>query len=124
MYEMFEKLLEERGVTAYRVAKETGISTATLSDWKSGRSTPKTDKMQKIADYFGVSIDYLLGTEKKEPTEKSGGLSLEAYRAVQKEMEEANKYRVPIVAKGGEKQEIIELTPEEYEAIKILLGRK
>jgi len=32
----------------------------TLSQWKNGRSTPKVDKLQKIADYFGVTIDYLL----------------------------------------------------------------
>lgn len=63
MYEIFEKLLQEHGVTAYKVSKETGIATSTLSDWKKGRSTPKQDKLQKIADYFGVTIAYLLGTE-------------------------------------------------------------
>lgn len=75
MYSIFERLLQEHGVTAYRVGKETGISTATLTDWKKGRSTPKADKMQKIADYFGVSVDYLLGNtdEKKEPAPVSQG---------------------------------------------------
>lgn len=34
MYEVFEKLLKANGVTAYRVGKETGISTATLTQWK------------------------------------------------------------------------------------------
>lgn len=66
MYEIFEKLLEKYGVTPYKVSKATGIATATLSDWKNGKSTPKLDKMQKIADYFGVSLDYLLGNEEKE----------------------------------------------------------
>ena len=61
MYEIFEKLLKERGISAYKVAKATGISTGSLSDWKKGRSSPKADKLQKIADYFGVSVDYLLG---------------------------------------------------------------
>lgn len=60
MYEIFEKLLRERGVTAYKVAKETGIGTATLSNWKNGKYTPKQDKMQKIADFFGVTVDYLM----------------------------------------------------------------
>ena len=60
MYEIFEKLLKVNGITAYRVAKDTGISTATLSDWKKGRSTPKQDKLQKIANYFGVSVEYLM----------------------------------------------------------------
>lgn len=66
MYEVFVQLLQEQNITAYKVAKETGISNATLSDWKNGRSVPKADKLQKIADYFGVSIDFLMGaTDKK-----------------------------------------------------------
>ena len=40
--------------------KATGISKSTFSDWKSGRSKPKQEKLQKIADYFGVSVDYLM----------------------------------------------------------------
>lgn len=70
MYEIFEKLLKERGVTAYRVAKETGVTTATLTSWKQGKYTPKPEKMQKIADYFGVSLSYLMTGKdeiKKEP---------------------------------------------------------
>ena len=73
MYEIFEQLIRQKGISTYKVSKETGISQATLSDWKRGRSTPKADKMQKIADYFGVSVDYLLGNEmldeKKSPAE-------------------------------------------------------
>ncbi|WKY44433.1 helix-turn-helix transcriptional regulator [Eubacteriaceae bacterium ES2] len=65
MYDLFEKLLNDNNVTAYRVSKDTGISTATLSDWKKGRSTPKADKLQKIADYFKVSIEYFTGSETK-----------------------------------------------------------
>lgn len=60
MYSIFEKLCSERGVTAYRVCKETGITTSTLSNWKAGRYTPKADKLKKIADFFGVSVEYLL----------------------------------------------------------------
>lgn len=63
MYEIFEQLLQLRGVSAYQVSKETGISQATLSSWKKGTYTPKQDKLQKIADYFGVTVDYLLGND-------------------------------------------------------------
>lgn len=65
MYSIFEQLLQERGITQYRVSKDTRISQATLIDWKNGKSIPKYDKMQKLAAYFGVSVDYLLGNEKK-----------------------------------------------------------
>ena len=63
MYEIFERLLKEHNVTAYKVAKATGISTSTLSEWKNGNYKPKADKLQKIADYFNVTVDYLLGNE-------------------------------------------------------------
>ncbi len=71
MYEIFEKLCIQHNVTPYRVCKETGITTATISNWKAGRYVPKADKLQKIADYFGVSLSYLMSgkeeSEKKEP---------------------------------------------------------
>lgn len=67
MYEIFEQLLQRYEVTPYKVSKATGISQSSLSDWKLGKITPKTSTLQKIADYFGVSLDYL--TTGKESTE-------------------------------------------------------
>ena len=68
MYEIFVELLQKYGVTPYKVSKEIGVSQSTLSDWKRGKSTPKPDKLQKIADYFGVSLIYLMtGKEESEP---------------------------------------------------------
>lgn len=60
MYEKFAKLLVNKGVSAYAVSKATGIPRSTFSDWKAGRSVPKTMKLKKIADYFGKPIDYFL----------------------------------------------------------------
>ena len=60
MYKKYEKLLEERGETSYQVSKATGVGQNTLSDWKTGRSQPKVDKLQKIADHFGVPVSYFL----------------------------------------------------------------
>ncbi len=63
MYEIFARLMKERGLTAYRVSMDTGVSQATLSDWKRGRSTPKLPKLQKLADYFGVTLEYMMGAQ-------------------------------------------------------------
>ena len=57
-YELYASLRDERKLTDYRVATETGVTKSTFSDWKSGRSTPKIDKIKKIADYFGVPLEY------------------------------------------------------------------
>lgn len=59
-YGNFENLLKLHGSTVYRVAKATGISASTFTDWKNGRSVPKTEKLKKIASHFGVSLEYLL----------------------------------------------------------------
>lgn len=64
MYERYVELRDKKGVSDYKVAKETGISKSTFSDWKSGRSKPKIDKLISIANYFGVSVDELI-TKKK-----------------------------------------------------------
>lgn len=61
MYERFEKALQSKGITAYKVSKQTGIPTSALTAWKQGKSTPKIDKMQLIANYLNVSTDYLYG---------------------------------------------------------------
>ena len=47
--------------------------------WENGAS-PKSDAVQKIAEYFGVSIDYLIGAEKKEPvSQEANGLHSVGY---------------------------------------------
>lgn len=58
MYEKFEKLCAEKGVTPYIVSKHTGIAQATLTEWKQGKYKPKIDKIIKIANFFGVGVDY------------------------------------------------------------------
>lgn len=66
MYSIYETLLNERGLKNADIARATGISNMTLSDWKRGVSTPKQDKLMKIADCLGVSVDYLMTGEEKE----------------------------------------------------------
>lgn len=58
-YEIFDMLCKDAGVTAYRVGVDTGIDRGTLSHWKRGDYEPKFDKRKKIADYFGVTVEYL-----------------------------------------------------------------
>lgn len=86
MYDIFERLLNERGITAYRVAKETGVTTATLTNWKAGRYTPKADKLQKIADYFGVTIEYLM-TGENSSEDPSPALTARDERDIEKILE-------------------------------------
>ena len=87
MYEIFVKLLEKYGLTAYKVSKATGIAGSTFSDWKNGRSNPKQDKLQKIADYFGVSLEYLMTGKEEVVKEKAPELTARDERDIKKDLD-------------------------------------
>ncbi len=59
-WETFSELCAEKKVKPGRVAREIGVSNSATTHWKSGK-VPHYDTLLKIADYFGVSVDYLLG---------------------------------------------------------------
>ena len=65
-YNKFIELCETKGISPTKVAREIGIGTPNVTYWKNG-SLPKADTALKLADYFGVTVDYLLGTYTKEP---------------------------------------------------------
>lgn len=85
MYENYCNLRDARGMRDADVSRETGIGKSTFSDWKSGRSTPKNDKLEKIAKLFGVTVGELINgkedqsnvSEIKDPDLKKEYLNLE-----------------------------------------------
>lgn len=60
MYNRYCELRDKKGYKNADISKLTGISKATISDWKNGKSKPKVDKLSKIAECLGVSVDYLM----------------------------------------------------------------
>lgn len=67
MYEIYRKLRDARQVRDADVVKATGLPKSTFAEWKSGRSKPKIEKLQKIASYFDVPVDYFLGEVSNAP---------------------------------------------------------
>lgn len=68
----FYELCEKHRVSPNKACIDMGISRTSTAKWKSG-SVPNGQTLSKIADYFGVTTDYLLGAEtKKEPSTVSG----------------------------------------------------
>ena len=61
--ERLNKLLKENGISKYRLAKDLGVSKQTVSFWCDGINEPKISYLKKMAEYFCVSADYLLGLE-------------------------------------------------------------
>lgn len=63
MYEIYLRLLAERGVKTADVCRATGISQTTMANWKKRRGKLGTKNAMLIAEYFGVSVEYLMGRE-------------------------------------------------------------
>ncbi len=98
-----KELRESKGMTQRDFAAEFGVSKGTVGMWESGAREPRTiDEINRIADYFGVSTDYLLGrAEKKEkpaPTDGDGP-TLDASLV----------------------ERLIQLTPEEREKVEVFV---
>lgn len=64
--QILTELMRYKGVTSYRIGKDTGISPRLIDYWRKGEKLPGAENLQRIADYFHVSVDFLLGNEKKE----------------------------------------------------------
>lgn len=67
LYERIDELCRQKGITGGKMCNDLGISRSTMTELRKGRTkTLKLEKASKIAKYFDVSIDYLLGNEQKE----------------------------------------------------------
>lgn len=97
-YERYQQLCHDIGSSPTGVAVAVGISRASVSDWKNKGNVPSAASLKKLADYLGVSTDYLLGnTDIKNPPE-------------QQTPEEIAK----VALFGGER----EVTPEMWQEVK------
>ena len=81
-YKVFSDLLQKHNVSAYAVHKATGVSQSTLSDWKLGKSEPKLDKLQKIADYFKVPVSIFSNAENADVLPVANVYEIPIYESV------------------------------------------
>lgn len=58
---ILKKLREDRNISAIKFSEDLSIHRGTLSNWETGRRTPDSQTLLKIAEYFSVTVDYLLG---------------------------------------------------------------
>ena len=72
-YDIFSELCASKGISCTRATKEIGLSNATATKWKNTGATPDGSTLARVASYFDVSIDYLLGNE-KTAAQKDDGL--------------------------------------------------
>lgn len=60
-----DKIAKEKGLSFYVICNDLGLARSLFSDWKIGKSMPKTDKLIKIADYLGTTVEYIIGQSKE-----------------------------------------------------------
>lgn len=114
--EIFKQLIQDSGLTVYQISKDTGISESLMSHWKSGRQLPKYDSLNTLADYFGVSGDYLLGRTDNHrintaTNKKSLNTSIDSNKPNKKTII-IPFYRIP--ASAGTGSLLFDETPVEY----------
>lgn len=64
--DVLKKLIDKKSITISELSKETGIPQSTLSEWSNGREPLFSDNLIKLANYFNVTLEYLLTSKNKE----------------------------------------------------------
>ncbi len=81
MHNRLKQLRKEKGLTLDEIQNQTGIKRGTFNNYEAGKTEPKLETWQKLADFFGVSVPYLQGIETETYTDKDlSKLLYEAYR--------------------------------------------
>lgn len=105
----FEEACKARGTTPTAVMIALGMSRSNVTKWRRGETRPKLDALEKIAEYLGVTVDYLTGKgdQKEKPAEDDEPQTLEEAREVLRQ----SGIRVLLDAEGDD------FTPEEIKEI-------
>ena len=69
-YDLFEKLCDKKGVSPNRACTEMGFERTISAKWKANGTMPRSSALPVIAEYFGVSVEYLLAGDKAEELAK------------------------------------------------------
>lgn len=138
-YDRYCELCQQKGVSPSRAAIEMGINKGTVSVWKNKGTHPQAAQLQKIADYFDVSVDYLLGMERDifdgQGLVNGKNIYTAPAIAVSKDDLDLNQKETPLRAKSrtGEKKNVVRtigrdgsyeeryLTDEQLEALKAVI---
>ena len=91
-YDLFKKLCDDRNISVSKACIEMGLSRSIAAKWKNTKTNPSAEVLPKIAKYFNVSVDYLLGAEEKV---KTPALTAKDERDISKKLEEASSNGSP-----------------------------
>lgn len=84
-YDRYVGLCSEKGISPSRAAEEIGLNKASVTNWKKNGYTPRAEVLQRIAEYFGVSVGFLV--DGSEETEKAPALTDKDKRDIARDLE-------------------------------------
>ncbi len=107
IFDRIDELIKERGITAKQLSQDIGVSPGNITDWKNGKSKPSAEAITKIADYFNVSADYLLGrSDIRYSGERAAASSDIPYDQLPPEaLEELERYKQYLISQFGKKKQ-------------------
>ena len=111
MWDIFEQLLQEKGITAYQVCRDLNIAQSTISNWKNRKSFIGSELAIRIAQYLGVSVDYLLTGNERTKYYANDESTVNAQRLV-------SKYRTLLDSAEGNSPENIKLAEDMLKRLK------
>lgn len=105
-YDRYISLCQEMGIAPSKAAEEIGINKASVTNWKKNGYTPRANVLQRVAEYFDVSMSFLVdGTEiEKAPTqegEHSDDPDIYRIQRARKEMTPAQRKKMMNVLKAS-----------------------
>lgn len=102
----FKELRLQRAMSQKQLARELNCSQSTVGYWETGERIPSFDKLQSIANYFGVTVDYLLGREEERDPTKLDDFSYALFNET-KDLTEEDKQQLMDMAKFLRMRKII-----------------
>lgn len=122
--ERIKTLCDKNNISINKMLKKSDAGARTYHNMKSG-SSPSMDKIQKIAEYFNVSVDYLLGRTDNPEIQKETNNKIDIEQAVLNYIENFNnnsELKAINIFKDGEEQKIVKMTDEQYEEFRKRYG--
>lgn len=127
-WEKFVSLCAEKGISPNGACAELGLSNATATKWKNG-AIPRNTTLKKVADYFGVSTSYLLGTTGDPSEVLSAQVISNLAAGMQQVADELDKKKKPVLGLNPKLSSLIDsMSKDELEDLEkyaeFILSRK
>ena len=110
--DIIKQLLKEQKKTQQELCQYIGVSKQAFTEWNGGRNTSYKKYLPQIAEFFGVSVDYLLGKQEKP--------SAESEELIRKLLNTPSN-KATVVMFGGDGPKVVEISPENVDAVRRML---